>query len=600
MVDTPADDDSSEPFLSSDATEHGAIVVLDIVESVRLMEDDEAAAVARWQALKREIVQALPSLEGHLVKSLGDGLMLRFADAGAATRAALAIQGLAEARNTQADGVPMYPPMHLRIGAHLTHYVRDDHDIYGSGVNLAARLATLAGPGQVVVSSELRDQLTPQLDGELEDLGPCHLKHVKEPVRAWRVTPPDARRVAPEPDTVDLRPTLAVIPFDARLSSAELMAVGEVIAEGLIAQLSRSADLRVISRLSTTALRGRTDTLPAAQAHLRATYVLSGSYVAQGERLLVSAELADTRSGEVVWSRRSAGDLGDLLLPDSTLLGDMASAAHRHLLDREVSQALATPLPRLDSQSLLYAGIALMHRSSTREFERSREALDAVVERHRRAPGPRAWLAKWHIMRIVRGMSQAALGDARLAIEQTQRALDHDPQHPLALSFEGLARCQFLAEPEQAAELLRRAIAVNPNEPMAWLTRSIHSTMWGSHRDSVTEADAANALSPVDPLRYFFDMVSASALLTDGQHARAIEMAQRSLKANRCHSPTLRVLLTAQVEAGLIEDARTTLAWLLQEEPGLTLSSYLAKGSPHSVTRQRCAAALRALGVPEH
>jgi hypothetical protein len=144
-----------------------------------------------------------------------------------------------------------------------------------------------------------------------------------------------------------------------------------------------------------------------------------------------------------------------------------------------------------------------------------------------------------------------------------------------------------------------QAILTNPNEPLAWLFKSVLSTMWGSAKDSIFEVEYASSLSPVDPLRYYFELLMAAALLTNNDHERAIVHAKQSLRANRHHSPTLRVLLTAQVEKGLIAEARKTLSNLLAEEPGLTVSSYLSMGSGSSVTRQRCANAMRAVGLIE-
>ena len=134
--------------------------------------------------------QLLPLHGGRLVKSLGDGLMLEFPDAQSCIKAAFALQELS--RQCNGDQPPQQH-MHLRVGGHLAVFVADQHDIYGSDVNLTARIATLAGPGEIVVTSDVRDQITAGLDADVEDLGECHLKHVKEPVRAYRVGPRGAR-----------------------------------------------------------------------------------------------------------------------------------------------------------------------------------------------------------------------------------------------------------------------------------------------------------------------------------------------------------------------------------------------------------------------
>jgi adenylate cyclase len=241
----------------------------------------------------------------------------------------------------------------------------------------------------------------------------------------------------------------------------------------------------------------------------------------------------------------------------------------------------------------------MMHRSSMRDFDRSRQALDALIERHGRIAAPRAWLAKWYVMRVIRGLSDSPQYDTQLALEQTKRALDCEPENALTLAVEGYANCQLLGDFDTANSRLNKSISMNPNEPMAWLFKSVLSTMWGSAEDSVVEVEFATLLSPIDPLRYYFDLLLAAALLTNNEHERAITHAKQSLRANKHHSPTLRVLLTAQVESGQTDDARETLSALLLEEPNLSVSSYLSMGSANSITRQRCAAAMKILCVPQ-
>lgn len=575
------------------------LLVMDVVESVRLMEQDEDGFVQRWRHIVGQTQQRLLPLHGgRIVKSLGDGLMLEFPDAASCIKTALALQDVNRAAAN--DNTPG-PRLQLRMGAHLADFVADEHDIYGAGVNLTARITTLAGPDEIVITAALRDQLTAGLDADIEDLGECHLKHVKEPVRAYRIGPVGHAPVIPAPpaEQADFRPTIAVIPFEARSNEPEHFVIGELIADGVIAQLSRSPDIRVISRLSTTAFRGRKQTLREVESRLDATYALSGSYVTSGGKVLLMAELADTRKNEIIWADRLSADVGDLLQTQSELLNQLATAAARALIDTEVQHSLVQPMPRLDSSALLLGGISMMHRSSVREFDRSRQALEALIERHGRIAAPRAWLAKWHVMRIVRGLSEDPQHEARLALELTKRALDTEPDNALTLSVEGLAYTQVLGNFEQAERQLARAIGANPNESMAWLFKSVLSTMWGSASDSVNEALFASALSPVDPLRYFFELITASALLANNEHALAIEHAQRSVRANRHHAPTYRTLLTAQAEIGLMDEARDSLSRLLQEQPGLTISSYLSIGSTNSATRKRCADALRLLGLPE-
>jgi class 3 adenylate cyclase len=243
------------------------VLFVDLVESVRLMESNESDAVRRWRQFVATVQRdVLSAHTGRLVKSMGDGLMLEFPSVQPAIRSAFAIQRACNEGNV---GVPPDRQMLLRIGAHVGQLIADEHDIYGRGVNLAARLTTLAGPGEIVVSADVRDQLTPVLDADIEDLGACYVKHVNEPVRAYRVGPPGPRPVI-EPGSAtmpELRPTVAVIPFTARGGEASHQVLGEVLADEIISALSRAAELNVISRLSTTVFRGREASLGPDGAH---------------------------------------------------------------------------------------------------------------------------------------------------------------------------------------------------------------------------------------------------------------------------------------------------------------------------------------------
>lgn len=572
---------------------------MDVVESVRLMEQDEHDFVQRWQQLVQQAEQQiLPLHGGRIVKSLGDGLMLEFASAQSGVRAAFALQQFSQQANAS---LRPEQQMHLRMGGHLASFVTDQHDIYGTDVNLTARFCTLAGPGEIVASAELRDHLTADLDADIEDLGECHLKHVEKTVRAYRIGPAGhASILMPVREyAAPLQRTIAIIPFEARSNEPEHFAIGELIADGVIAQLSRTAELRVISRLSSTVFRGRNTSSAEIEQKLGANYVLSGSYVASSGKLLITAELIDSHTAEIVWAERLHGEVGDLLQAESELSHRIASAAHDAVMKTEVQKTLARPLPTLESSSLLLSSITLMHRSTRSDFERSRQALEALIERHSRIAAPRAWLAKWYVLRVVQGMSDSQEHDAKRALELTWRAMDIEPENALILAIQGYIHCQLSGDTKLAESRIEESIRINPNESLAWLYKSVWSSMWGAPEASVTEAKRAADLSPIDPMKYYYDMILACGHSMNHDYAQAIELAQRSLKANRHHQPTLRVLLHAQAQSGKMDEAKITLSRLLQENPSLTVSSYLAIGGTDSSSRQQVAAVLRRLGVPE-
>ncbi len=574
-------------------------MVMDVVESVRLMELDEDDFVRRWQQLVAHAEQqVLPLHGGRIVKSLGDGLMLEFANAPSCAKAAFMLQQFSRQMN---DGRPLDKRMHLRMGGHVAEFVADKHDIYGTDVNLTARFATLAGPDEVVATAEFRDQLTADLDADIEDMGECHLKHVEYPVRAYRIGPAGhAPVLVPQSDyAAPLQRTIAVIPFEARSNEPEHFAIGELIADGVIAQISRTAELRVISRLSSTSFRGRNTPGEEIARTLGATYALGGSYVASSGKLLITTELTETRTGEVIWAERLHGDLADLLQAESELSHRIAAGAHQAVMKTEVQRSLAQPLPTLESSSLLLGSISLMHRSTRYDFERSRQALEHLIERHGRAAAPRAWLAKWYVLKVVQGMSESHSVDAKRALELTWRAMDIEPDNALILAIQGYIHCQLSGETALAASKIEQSIRLNPNESLAWLYKSVWSSMWGEAEASVREGQIAADLSPIDPMKYYYDMILACGHSMNHDYAKAITLAQRSLRANRHHQPTLRVLLHAQTQSGLIDDAKVTLDKLLVEKPDLTVSGYLSMGGTASSSRQEVARVLRLLGVPE-
>lgn len=578
-----------------------AIVVADVVESVRLMQSHEADVVDRWCRFVGEVrTQLLPAHAGRLVKSLGDGLLMEFDQVPSAAAAALDLQRRIASYNV---GCAPDAAIALRVGAHVADVITGELDVYGAGVNLAARLASLAGPGEVVVSDALRDLLTDGIDVSVDDLGECRLKGMSEqPVRAFRVGATDERTMtwthAHYP--VCLEPVVAVIPFDDLCPDGAGDAIGELLADGIIAQLSRLKQLRVISRLSSRALRGRKAALADSGVRLGAHFVVNGSYAVAAGRLVVTADLCDVRSASVVWCERLAGAVADLLQPESEIVGRIAAAACRTVLDTELERVRTQPLRTLEDHSLLTASTIQMHHAAPDRFRRVRPMLEHLIERHGRHPVPRAWLSRWHVLRVVRGLSVADAADIRQALDQTRRALDMDPDCSLAMTVEGFIHCHMLKDPEAAAARYERALQANPNESLAWLFTGVAHAFRDEAASAVAAADKALCLSPLDPLLDYYQSLCATALLPSGDYDRAIALAQASLRANRMHTSTWRVLAIAQALSGRVAEAQATVRELMRMEPALTVRDYLRR-SPGGryASGPIWANALRAAGVPE-
>jgi adenylate cyclase len=575
-----------------------AMLVVDVVESVRLIEQDEEGVIARWLGLVNHVeTELLVAGGGRLVKCLGDGMLLEFADSRAAVATAFAIRHAAKRLNF---GVPAERQMLLRMGIEVSDVIIESRDVYGHGVNLATRLASLAGPDEIVISARVRDQITPVLDADVEDLGDCHLKHIRQPVRAYRVGPPGPRPVIQPGFALEaLRPTLAVIPFTPRDAAPEHHVLGEVLAEEMIRELSHSPDLNVISRLSTTAFRGRQVTLAEINAHLNADYVLSGVYRVDGQRIHLDAELAEAESAHIVWCRRYTDQIADILGGERELIGRVVADACSAIISCELRRAQSQALPTLKSYTLLMAAITLMHRLSPHDFQQARTLLQTLVERAPRQSIAHAWLADWHVLHVQQGWSDDSGRDAQLALQCTRQALDNDPHCSLALAIDGFVHTNLLKRFDIAHQRYNLAISANPNNALAWLLKGTLHAFTDEGDKAVEYTELALKLSPLDPHRYFYDSLAATAHLTAGHYDCALQLAQRSLRANRSHTSTLRVMTVAQWQLGLRADARKTVKELLKLQPELTISGYLRRAPSASYEiGKKIAHVLQQAGVP--
>jgi tetratricopeptide (TPR) repeat protein len=372
-----------------------------------------------------------------------------------------------------------------------------------------------------------------------------------------------------------------------------------VLADEIISALSRAAELNVISRLSTTVFRGREASLGEVGGYLNATYVLSGAYLVSGNQFNLSVELADAKSGNVVWAKSLKGQVTGIVSGKDGLIDKAVAGVSSAIMARELLRAQSQPLPTLESYTLLMGAIALMHRLSLRDFDRAKQMLQTLTERAPRQAVPWAWMAKWHVLRVQQGWSQDLALDARLAMDCTRRALDTDPHCSLALVIDGLVHTNLLKQLDTAQERYELALHANPNDSLAWLLKGTLHAFRGEGKAAVEGTQRALRLSPLDPLRYYYDSLAATAALSAGQYERAIKLAEHSLRANRTHTSTFRALAISQWLLGRQEDARKTVGELMRLEPALTVEKWLERSptSPYETGKQ-WSGALRNAGVP--
>lgn len=577
-----------------------SVLVADIVESTRLFNEMEPATLERWLRLVKMFdTGILPAFQGRLVRSTGDGILAEFDSPRSAIACAFAMHETC--RNDNA-GRPADQHILLRVGIDRGEVLIVEYDMFGRTVALATRLCGLAGPGETTVSARIRDQLTPVLDADVEDLGDCYLKHLEAPIRTYRVGPPGARMLL-SGDMLprDLRSTIAIVPFSERSPSPDHHWTGEALAEEIIVGLSRSTDLNVISRLSTAPFKGRGLITGDISAHLEADYVLSGTFRVNGNNLAVTAGLAEGWTGRVVWAGSLRGRVSALVRGDSEIVARILSEVRRAMTVAELERVRSVALPNIRSYSLMMAAIALMHRMSLRDFEEARHLLETVLERARRQALPQAWLAQWYVLRVQQGWSSDPHQDALRALECSKQALDADPDCSLALAVDGLVQTHFLKRLDLAQERYQRAVERNPNDALAWLLKGTMHAFMGQGRPAVDNTNRALRLSPLDPHLYYYRSLSGTARLAAGDYAGALRNARASLRENRTHTSTWRVSTIALWRLGRHDEARSAARTLLTMEPDLTISRYLARSpaAPFS-TGKDWSEALREAGVPEN
>lgn len=590
-------DNNSNSLIACDSWEKRVVLFIDIVESTRLLEEDEQNTIKRWRHLVSQIEgEVLPSTNGRIVNSLGDGLLLDFLSVASGAAAALRIQSLSRELN---DTLPASERLHLRMGMEVADVIVDQHDIYGRGVMLAARLMTLADPGEIVVSVGVRDRLAAHFDADIEDLGECFLKHISQPVRAYRIGAAEPVEVKNSFNQEQFLPIVAVVPFQFVAGSTEGEVISEILTTELTAALSPSANLNVISRLSMKIFKDREWSLEDLKRKLNVNYVISGQFRTQGSTLLVNLELADTHTGHVIWSGGFQDSLASILDASSDLLTGIAEKVDAYLIANIHRQVSSTPWKNIESYKLLLGAITRMHSNSRSEFDMAFKMLEHVTSLATRQSSPYAWMGKWYVLKAQQGWSDDPQSDGVTALRYTQHALDIDPQDTLALTTDGFVHTNLIGRLDIAEDRYARAVAVNPNDSLAWLAKGTLHAFKGEGDDAVMGTQRALMLSPFDPIRYFYDSLAATAKLASGEYRDSLDLAESSLRANKFHTSTLRVKAAAQWKLGLREEAVETGKQLLKAEPNLTVAGWLARSPAREYSIGKdWAATLRSIGIP--
>jgi adenylate cyclase len=404
--------------------------------------------------------------------------------------------------------------------------------------------------------------------------------------------------IVPKLDSRDVLPTLAILPFksqSAETQDALISFIGHEIANAV----SQSEDANVISQLSTAAMNGHVGTLSEIGQILNADFVLSGSMIRNGDSVILILEFAETETQHVLWSDRMELQIAPLIR-ETEGIEHIVTHIRRSIMLNEVRRVRSAPLQNLKLFSVLHGAVGLMHRFSLKDFKLARTYLEYVITAAPSHPAPLAWLARWHVLRTIQGWSEDPQKTAIEALALTGRALDIDPNHTLALVCEGQVLTHISQQLDDARERYDAALARNPNDVLGRASRGTLAAFQDCAQEGTRDTERALHLTPLDPHRFFFLTVAAGANLSAENYSRAVMLAKESLRLNRTHTSTLRVLAVAQEGANQHEEAQKTATELLKLQPDFRVGEWLKKApSKDYENGRRFAQMLRAVGFSD-
>ncbi|TIN79703.1 adenylate/guanylate cyclase domain-containing protein [Mesorhizobium sp.] len=564
-----------------------AVMAADVVGYSRLMETDEAGTLAALKSRRKQVLQPLVARHhGRVFKVTGDGVMVEFASAVNALQCAIDVQHAMAAANA---ALPEKLRIVLRIGVNLGDVMVEGSDLYGDGVNIAARLETTAEPGGILISGTIYDHVRNKIEVGFEDLGAQTVKNIALPVRIYRVsgTPPV---VISTSKAITDKPSIAVLPFTNMSSDPEQEYFADGLAEDLITDLSKVPGLLVIARNSTFAYKGRSVDVRSVARDLRVRYVLEGSVRREKARVRINAQLIDATDSSHLWADRFDRDLADVFLLQDEVVGTIVNALS------DVLPAAATSSTRraasLEAYDLFVRGRVLVIQSP----ESNRAApplLERAIELDPGFADAHAWLAMSHHFAWAYWLD-APERHHSLALAAARRAVSLDPENAVAHAIFGDVLI-YDGKPDEGAAELATALRVNPNHADAWAFLGQLQAFEGKAIEGIGHLRHAIRLNPHPPGWYYW--LLGLAQYAAGQYADAVE----TLRHKATHRlGSQRILAASLARLGHMEEAREEARQFLASNQDFSIQHW-ASTQPfrHEADRQHFIDGYEDAGLPQ-
>lgn len=595
--------------MSSERVERrlAAVLAADVAGYSRLMGRDEEGTLTRLKTFRRTFVD--PTIAGHrgrIVKTTGDGMLVEFASAVDAVRCAIEVQrGMAR----QNADVSQDVRIEFRVGIHVGDIIIDDNDIFGDGVNIAARMEGIAEPGGICISDDAQRQVRGKVDLAFDDMGPQALKNIVEPMRVWRIqvgktSTPALPKISLAGSVAPLalpdKPSIAVLPFQNMSGDPEQEYFADGMVEEIITALSHFKSLFVIARNSSFTYKDKAVDIKQVGRELGVRYVIEGSVRKAGSRVRITGQLIDAISGAHLWADKFDGTLDDIFDLQDRITSSVVGAIFPKLQLSEFERAKQKPTDNLTAYDYHLRGLAKMYRFKKETFEEAPPLFHRAVETDPEFAAPYAAAAFWYALGQTFGWSTHRDQDSLASLALARRALELEDEDAIVLTHAGFMLGFWSHDIEAAAELLERATNVNPNLAMAWNYLGWVNAYLGNHPKAIAHLEKALRLSPLDPLAFTTQTGLGYANFFVGRNGEALKWADIALRGRPEFLPAHRLVMACHAVAGKIESARTVWAFLRQKDPTQKISR-LMHGIPfqRDEDKTKLAECYRLAGVPE-